>query len=97
MSEPASAPTAVAVLEHIVRSIVDQPDDPVAFGRAHFQFTLEERARPGVRIRRLFNTGDSVEVVAGELADGQSRDLGSHDESPPGRVLMLMAASGSRR
>ena len=27
MSDGASAPTAVAVLEHIVKSIVDQPDD----------------------------------------------------------------------
>ncbi len=26
MSDPQSAPTAVAVLEHIVKSIVDQPD-----------------------------------------------------------------------
>jgi hypothetical protein len=27
VSDAASAPTAVAVLEHIVKSIVDQPDD----------------------------------------------------------------------
>jgi predicted RNA-binding protein YlqC (UPF0109 family) len=74
-SAPASAPVAAAVLTHVVRSIVDDPDAvSVEPSLAHGKVKLEVRVGPGDLGRVIGRRGRTAQSIRTVVRAAATRD-----------------------
>lgn len=75
MSEQTAAPTAAAVLTHIVRSIVDNPDDVVVEATPdRGRIRLDVRVAPGEMGRVIGRRGRTAQSVRTVVRAAATRD-----------------------